>query len=183
MELCRTCYSRVDAAHKLWLSGKGPTATQAETLAHMGRPTPKMLLRWPELRDVIAEARTMGIPAPEVPKPPHPQALPVAEVVELKPAEPVAQLTPPVDLAALVSQLQARAELGRLALDLRQDDYRKQLVSKLAEAACHGLEDDAAEIALPLAVQELSAALESLSSRLEWAVMQQATGAEGVQHG
>ena len=169
-ELCATCYSRIVAAASRHREGLPPTAVQAQTLTRMGRPTLKMLEKWPTLPEMIAAAKTGEVaPLPET-----------GEVVALIPSEPVARLTPPVDLAAVVSQLQARAELGRLALDLRQDGYRDQLVSKLAEAACHGLEDDAAALALPLAVQELSTALESLSSRLEWVVMQQATDAEGV---
>ena len=170
-DLCHKCVQRIDAATKRLLEDRSPTRLQAQTLLNMGRPLAVSLERWPDLLVLIKRARdTHGsVPAPITV---DDAAGVVAEVVPLK-------RRAAADLEGLVVALRSRAELGQLALDLRRESYRDALAGRLAEAACHGLEDAAAAAAVPVAASILSGALSALGDELAVLVTGDGT-AEGM---
>lgn len=168
-DLCHKCVQRIDAAVKRLADDRGPTRLQAQTLLNMGRPLAVSLERWPDLLVLIRSARDehKSVPAPGAQQP-------AAEVVELpQPAAPRA-----ADLEAVRRQLAERLAVAELALDLRRDSYRADVVAHMAAVPCQGIDGEAAETVRAIVAEELSAALAAVSARLEVVVLGDAAQAE-----
>lgn len=164
-ELCACCYNRVSKAVNRWCLRKPPTALQAVTLRGMGRPTAKLLKRYPKLPEIIEVAKLVPPPAPKTPR--VIEAAPVA-VVPSGPEQTEAprQAGRPVDLGDLVSRLRTQADLGELALDLSRPDYRVMLSTQMSRVVLQGVEGAAYDQALPLVDRAICSTLEGLSAEL-----------------